>query len=70
MITNLTECGSTNPDWMNEIHNIDQLDPDHNYICGLRPKEAVRVYPSKDELIGCGDYRIDGEALVIFDYLG
>ncbi len=37
----------------NEIRNIDDLDPDHNYISGLRPKEPERE--TKDSILGNGD---------------
>ncbi len=33
--------GSANPEWYKALRNIDDLDPDHNYVSGLRPKPEL-----------------------------
>ena len=56
---NTTDCDSANPEYLNAIHNIDQLDPDADYISGLRPKEPVNT--SKDSVLWCVDYLLGGD---------
>ena len=38
MIEHYFHTGSANPEWYNSLRNIDDLDPDGDYVSGLRPR--------------------------------
>ncbi len=51
---NTTECGSANPEYFNDISNIDNSDPNPDYV-GCLPYDPIRKYVPKDEILGDGE---------------